>query len=61
MKRVLALFIAAVLCGAVAKAGDVKVDVTMTTNPGGEETSSFACDAPKYLRSQSGNSEVICG
>jgi hypothetical protein len=49
MKRVLALFFAVVLSSAVAKAGDLKVDVTMTTAPGGEETSSFAPDAPKIF------------
>ena len=39
-------FIISAICIAAARAGDVKVEATMTTSPGGEETTTFAADAP---------------
>jgi hypothetical protein len=39
-------FIVSAICIAAARAGDVKVEATMTTSPGGEETTTFAADAP---------------
>jgi hypothetical protein len=49
MKRILVLLIAMIVCGKAAQVGDVKVEVMMTTEPGEEETTSFASDTPKVF------------
>jgi hypothetical protein len=49
MKRILVLLIVMIVCGKVAQATDVKVEVMMTTEPGGEEMTSFAPDTPKIF------------
>src|SRR5262249_2345332 len=49
MKRILVLLIAMTVFGQLARADDVKIEVTMTTEPGGEETTSFASDAEKVF------------
>jgi hypothetical protein len=49
MKRTFALLFVTGICVAAAKAGDVKVDVVMTTSPNGEPTTSFTADAPKLF------------
>jgi hypothetical protein len=47
MKRLFALLIAVVISASVARAGDVKVKVTITTGPEDEAVTSFASDSPK--------------
>ena len=49
MKRIFALLIGVMSCVAFARAGEVTVEVTMTTGPSGEETSTFPADAPKIF------------
>jgi hypothetical protein len=48
MEKTLPFFVALVvsaICISVARAGDVKVEATMMTSPGGEKTTTFAADA----------------
>jgi hypothetical protein len=49
MKRILVLLSAMIVCGQLARAGDVKVEVKMTNEPGGEGLASFAADTEKVL------------
>jgi hypothetical protein len=47
MKRAFALAILGVICIAAARAGDVKVEVSMMTDPEGDAVTSFTADTPK--------------
>jgi hypothetical protein len=47
MKRIFGFLIAVVISASVARAGDVKVKVTITTGPEDEAVTSFAPDAAK--------------
>jgi hypothetical protein len=49
MKRILVLLGAMIVCGQLARADDVKVEVTITNEPGGEGMTSFAADTEKVL------------
>jgi len=46
MKRIFPLLIGVLSCAAFAHAGEVTVEATMTTGPNGQETTTFAADAP---------------
>ena len=47
MKRPLGLFIVGLVSIAAARAGEVKVDVVMMTEPEGREITAYTADAPK--------------
>ena len=47
MKRTFVLLILSVISLAVARAGDVKVEATMMTEPHGRELTAYAADAPR--------------
>src|SRR5438105_13391622 len=47
MKRVFALLIAGLICAAVTKAGEVKVEATATTGPEEEATTTFSTETAK--------------
>lgn len=49
MKRTLALLIGIMLCASIARGGDVKVNVVMTTGPKDKPTTVFTLDTPKVL------------
>ena len=49
MKRILALLIGVISCAAFARAGDVTVEAITAAGPNGEETTTFAADAPKVF------------
>jgi hypothetical protein len=49
MNRIFGLLIASIISVSLARAADVKVEVYMTSTPGGEEETSFASDTPKLL------------
>jgi hypothetical protein len=49
MKRLFDLLIAVVISASVARAGDVKVKVTLTTGPEDEPVTSFTADTPKLF------------
>jgi hypothetical protein len=44
MKRTFTLLFSALICAAVARAGDVKIKAVMSTGPEGEPTTTFATD-----------------
>jgi hypothetical protein len=49
MNRIFGLLIASIISVSLARAADVKVEVYMTSTPGGEEETSFGSDTPKLL------------
>jgi hypothetical protein len=49
MKRTFTLLFSALICAAVARAGDVKIKAVMSTGPEGEPTTTFATDTPNIF------------
>ena len=49
MKRTFALLIGAMICAAVARADDVKIEAVMSIGPTGEPSTTFAADTPKIF------------
>ena len=49
MKQTFALLIATIICVSLARAGDVKIKVTMSTGPDDDPTTTFAADTPNIF------------
>src|SRR3982074_2872740 len=49
MNRLFALLIAGVISASVARAGDVKIKVTMSTGPDDDPTTTFTADTPQIF------------
>ena len=49
MKRTFTLLFSALICAAVARAGDVKIEAVMSIGPEGESTTTFATDTPNIF------------